>query len=169
MTANIRKANKTDLPAIVEIYNQTVTKHAFTDDDQPVTIDSRQQWFASFDETHPIWVMTDDGSVIGWCSLGVFYDHPAYDYSRDISIYLAESAQGRGLGSKLLSFACAAVEREHLPIKTIISYIYENNIASQRLFARAGFKKQGMLNQIARTNGEWRTLLIYSRTFDYEP
>lgn len=168
MTIDIRKARTTDLGAIVAIYNQAVTEREVTDDDQPISVESRRQWFNSLDHNHPIWVMTDDEEVIGWCSLAAFYGHPAYDYSRNISIYLADQAQGKGMGYQLLNFVCQEVEKEHLPIKTIISYIYENNLASQRLFAKAGFEKTGELRQIARINGKWRTLMVFSRSFDYE-
>lgn len=166
---NIRKAHIDDLPAIVAIYNQAVTNRTVTDDSKPITVTSRRQWFANFDHDHPIWVITDDEQVVGWCSLAAFYDHPAYDYSRNISIYLSNEAQGRGLGYQLLTFVCETVQKEQLPIKTIISYIYEQNLPSQRLFAKAGFEKLGELRQIARTKGKWRTLMIYSRSFDYEP
>lgn len=169
MTINIRKAKETDLGAIVAIYDQAVTEREVTDDSHPVSVTSRRQWFAKFDHDHPIWVMTDNEEVIGWCSLEAFYGHPAYNYSREVSIYLADKVQAKGMGYQLLNFVCQQVEREHLPIKTIIAYIFEKNLASQRLFAKTGFEKIGELRQIARINGKWRTLMVYSRSFNYEP
>lgn len=38
-----RKAQVTDLPRIVDIYNQAVSHGIATDDDQPQTVDSRRE------------------------------------------------------------------------------------------------------------------------------
>ena len=43
---DIRDALKQDLVQIVEIYNSNIPSHLATADTQPITIESRLQWFA---------------------------------------------------------------------------------------------------------------------------
>jgi len=64
----IRHAGKADLPAIVDIYNASIPGRLATADTEPVTVDSREDWFAGFNPaSRPIWVaVTDGGDVAGW-------------------------------------------------------------------------------------------------------
>lgn len=160
-----RRAQEKDLKRIVEIYNQAVPSHIVTDDDNPITVESRQQWMKDFDDTHPCWVVQDKQQIIGWCGLEYFYPHPAFDHTAEISIYVADQYQRRGVGSALLDYVNVNITKK-LPIKTVISYIYERNIASQRLFQSHGYDKVGELPQISIVNHELRTIYVYCRHFN---
>lgn len=162
---NFRRAQKADLKRIVEIYNQAVPSHIVTDDDDPITVQSREQWMADFDDTHPCWVVEEDGQIIGWCGLEYFYPHPAFDHSAEISIYIDRHHQNHGVGSALLDYVNVNIAR-NLPIKTVISYIYERNVPSQRLFQSAAYDKVGELPQISVVNHELRTIYVYCRHFN---
>ena len=60
-----RDANLDDLPAIVEIYNQSIPAGTATADTQPITVESRLQWFAQFSpEKRPIWVAENEAGQI---------------------------------------------------------------------------------------------------------
>ena len=86
---SFRRATPNDLPRIVTIYNSAVPSHDITDDEMSITVDSRQEWLNHFNDRFPIWVVISDSTIIGWCSLGQFYPHQAYQFSAEISIYLA--------------------------------------------------------------------------------
>ena len=69
----IRIATDTDLPAIVEIYNEAVAERFATADLTPVTLERREQWFEEHDPSaFPIYVFDEDGVVRGWCSLSCY-------------------------------------------------------------------------------------------------
>lgn len=149
---NFRRAEKADLDRLVEIYNQAVPSHIVTDDDDPISVDSRREWMNDFDDTHPCWVVEENGQIIGWCGLEYFYPHPAFDHSAEISIYIDNEHQNQGVGSALLDYVNVNITK-NLPIKTVISYIYERNVPSQRLFQRSGYDKIGELSQISMIAG----------------
>ena len=53
----IRDATEADLPAIVDIYNQSIPAGWSTADTQPITVADRVEWFRKFDPIkRPIWV-----------------------------------------------------------------------------------------------------------------
>ena len=99
----IRDATEADLPAIVGIYNESIPGGAATADLNPITVESRGEWFRDFDpERRPCWVAEEDGEILGCVYLRSFYgDRPAYDKTAEISTYLSADAQGKGLGTLL--------------------------------------------------------------------
>ncbi|MFC5875813.1 GNAT family N-acetyltransferase [Chryseobacterium arachidis] len=55
-----RNANLEDLPKIVEIYNSTIPSRMVTADTEPVSVESRLQWFKEHNaETRPLWIIED--------------------------------------------------------------------------------------------------------------
>ncbi len=69
MELGYRKATLEDLPKIVEIYNQIIPSRLATADLTPITVNERKEWFETFDENHPIWVIEHQNEVLGWVAL----------------------------------------------------------------------------------------------------
>jgi L-amino acid N-acyltransferase YncA len=156
----LRDATPDDLPAIVAIYNSTVPSRQVTADTEPVSIDSRRAWFdAHGPATRPLWVAeAADGTLLGWLSFSDFYGRPAYRGTAEVSIYLAESARGQGLGRILLARALAAAPA--LGISTVLGFIFGHNAPSLALFRRFGFATWGDLARVAVLDGVERDLVI---------
>ncbi len=61
----IRNATEADLPAIVDIYNQSIPAGWSTADTKPISVGDRVEWFHKFDPAkRPIWVAEADGRVV---------------------------------------------------------------------------------------------------------
>ncbi|MDB4608064.1 N-acetyltransferase, partial [bacterium] len=70
----IRDATDTDLPAIVSIYNESISGGKATADLVPVTVKERWAWFQEFDpDRRPCWVAEDEGKVVACVYLRSFY------------------------------------------------------------------------------------------------
>ncbi|MBB1079256.1 N-acetyltransferase [Limosilactobacillus sp. STM2_1] len=162
---SIQRATATDLPAIVAIYNQAIPLQIVTDDAKLISINSRLSWFQQFDNTHPLFVAKDNNQVCGWVALEYFFAHPAYQHSAEIAIYIDQAHQHQGLGQTLLAYIDRQITAS-LPLKTVVAYVYERNLASQHLFTKCGYKKWGSLPQIAKINHELRTLIIFGKHFN---
>lgn len=163
-TVKIRRAQFADRQVVVDIFNEAVRAGIATDESQPVTVKDRQAWFAQFDDRHPLWVITIDGIVCGWCALEHFYPNPAYSDSAEIAIYIHKRAHRHGLGRAFLNFVDQQV-KTHLHFKTVIAYIYERNQPSQGLFTSCGYENWGHLPNISKVNGEYRELKIFGKNF----
>ena len=69
VSMTIRDATEADLPAIVAIYNASVPGRTATADTEPVSIESRRDWFRDHDpEKRPLWVAVDNEIIVGWLS-----------------------------------------------------------------------------------------------------
>jgi phosphinothricin acetyltransferase len=79
----------------------------------------------------------------------------------EVSVYVAESARGRGVGFQLLSALTAASEQEG--IWTLQAGIFPENIASIRLHQRVGFRVVGTRERIGFMDGRWRDVVLMER------
>jgi len=158
----VRDATIEDLPAIVGIYNTTISSRMATADTEPVTVESRRTWFESHSPaTRPLWVALEAGQVIGWLSYSSFYGRPAYNQTCELSLYLAPKQRGRGMGSELLRRSI-----EHAPaigVSTLLGFIFGHNQASLRLVEKHGFSRWGVLPRVAVLDGVERDLIIMGR------
>ena len=158
----IRGATREDLPAIVEVYNSTIPGGTVTADVQPVTVESRENWFEAHSPSfRPLWVMEYGRKIAGWLSFQSFYGRPAYNSTAEISIYVDRRYRRAGLGSLLLEKAIEECPR--LGIKTLLGFIFRQNEPSLKLFRGHGFKRWGYLPRVAVINGADRDLVILGK------
>ena len=159
----IRDAIETDLPAIVEIYNSTVSCRNVTADLEPVSVDSRLAWFHHHTpDKRPLWVMECEGDIAGWLGFQNFYSaRRAYDVTAELSIYIAPSYRRQGVGRKLLQHAIA--RSPELGLKNLVGCIFATNTASLKLFEQFGFEHWGLLPAIAEFEHQTCDLVIVGR------
>ncbi|GGJ80421.1 phosphinothricin acetyltransferase [Anoxybacillus voinovskiensis] len=161
---NIRIATRADLPAIVEIYNETIPTRMVTADLEPVSVESREKWFFEHSEERPLWVVEQNGKVCAWLSFRSFYGRPAYRHTVEIGIYIAQTQRGKGLGKLLLQKAID--ECPKLGIKTLLGFIFAHNEPSLRLFSRFGFEKWGHFPMVAELDGVERDLIVMGKRIE---
>jgi L-amino acid N-acyltransferase YncA len=157
----IRDASMSDLPAIVDIYNSTVPTRMVTADTEPVSVESREPWFAEHSGLRPLWVVEHEGKVCGWFSFQPFKGRPAYHATAEISIYLHADYRGQGLGRFVLAKAIDACPE--LKIKTLLGLIFGHNLPSIRLLEGFGFQRWAHLPGIAELDGIERDLVIVGK------
>ena len=159
----IRDAIQNDLEKIVAIYNSTVAGRMVTADTEPVSIESRLNWFKEHNPAkRPLWVIENaDQDIIGWVSFQSFYGRPAYDATAEISIYLHESVRGKGLGKRLLNYCMS--KAPEFQIKTLLGFIFAHNSPSLKLFMDAGFQEWAYLPDVAVLDGQERGLKILGK------
>ncbi|TWF94835.1 GNAT family N-acetyltransferase [Saccharopolyspora dendranthemae] len=152
MTYAHRLATRADLPAIVDIYNSVIPERSATCDWEPITVASREAWFAESDpDRYPVWVGHEPGSptvVTGYVSLEPFLNgRRGYDITADLALYLHPEHRGRGQGEHLLGQAVARAPE--LGFQTIATTIFASNERSLRLFRARGFQEWGRLPAVA--------------------
>ncbi|PMB25109.1 GNAT family N-acetyltransferase [Fischerella thermalis] len=158
----IRHATEADLPKVVAIYNAAVPGRMATADLEPVSVESRRNWFIGRSPSkNPLWVIEVEGVVAGWLSLQSFYGRPAYHATAEVSIYIAPKYHRHGLGKQLLSQAIN--QSPYLGIKNLLGFIFAHNHPSLQLFNKFGFQNWGYLPKVAELDGVERDLVIMGR------
>lgn len=159
----IRLAQIDDLPAIVDIYNQSIPSRKSTGDTQPVRVEDRMTWFREHrPDEHPIFVAEVDGGVAGWCSLSPYRPgRAALRFTAEISYYIAYAYHRRGIASALVEHALAA--GPGLQIRHLFAIVLEGNQASLKLLEKMGFEQWGYLPRVADFDGKEVGHLYYGR------
>jgi phosphinothricin acetyltransferase len=158
----IREATEADLPAIVDIYNQSIPAGWSTADTHPISVADRVEWFRKFEPARrPIWVAEADGRIVATAYLSSFYaGRPAYDATAEVSVYIATAYQRRGIGRRLKEFVIGECPR--LRVTTLLSMHFDHNEATRRINERLGFRQMGHLTDIAVVQGRKRGLVIWA-------
>lgn len=103
MPYTFRPAVESDVQAIADIYNASVMAGGATADLAPRTFDQRRAWVESHTPPYGVFVVeSEDGSIIGFGALSVFYDRAGYDGVTDLAYYIDPAWQGRGVGTFML-------------------------------------------------------------------
>jgi L-amino acid N-acyltransferase YncA len=158
----IRYATDADLAPIVEIYNQAVPGRMATADTEPVTVESRREWFLAHSvDKNPLWVIEDGGRVAAWLSLNAFYGRPAYAATKEVSVYVDSAARRRGLARRLLAHAVDGAPA--IGVRTLLGIIFSHNTPSLDLFRAFGFASWGELPRVAMLDGVERGVSILGR------
>lgn len=151
-----------DLPAIVAIYNSVIPGRMVTADTEPVSVESKMNWFNNHTPSkRPLYVVHHHDQIIGWVSLESFYGRPAYNQTAEVSIYLHESARGKGYGKEILKYILS--QAPSFGIKSLLGYIFAHNEPSLKLFKNFGFEQWALFPNVAVLDGVERSLIILGK------
>ena len=106
-------------------------------------------------------VMRDGETVLGWAALSPVSKRHVYRGVSEVTVYVSETAQGKGIGRALLE--ALLDESEKNGIWTLQASIFPENTASVQLHLRCGFREVGRRERIAMLNGVWRDTLLFER------
>ncbi|MBZ8179250.1 GNAT family N-acetyltransferase [Oscillatoria salina] len=155
----IRNALRSDLPKIVNIYNTAIPDRMATADTEPISLESRLEWFWQHNqERRPLWVFEKQKTIAGWLSFQSFYGRPAYRATAELSIYISPDFQRQGIGKQLLQKAIH--KSPSLDIKTLLAFIFAHNQPSLQLFKKFGFTEWGYFPKVAELDRIERDLAI---------
>lgn len=157
-----RHATLQDFPTIVAIYNSVIPGRMVTADTEPVSVESKMSWFNNHNASkRPLYVVLDNDKTIGWVSLESFYGRPAYNQTAEVSIYLDESARGKGYGKEILKHIIK--QAPSFGIKSLLGYIFAHNEPSLKLFKNFGFEQWALFPNVAVLDGVERSLIIVGK------
>jgi L-amino acid N-acyltransferase YncA len=106
-------------------------------------------------------VAKDGQAVLGWAALSPVSSRQVYAGVAEVSIYVAGSARGRGVGKMLLK---ALIEASELSgIWALQAGIFPENVASIRLHKSSGFREVGVRQRVGQMAGVWRDVCLLER------
>jgi phosphinothricin acetyltransferase len=158
MTYTIRDALLTDMPAVLDIYNDAVLNTTAIWNEHPVDLGNREAWFAARKtQAYPILVVVDDaGQVLGYSSFGDWRPFEGFRHTVEHSVYVRADQRGNGLGPLLMT---ALIERARTCDKhMMVAAIESGNAASIHLHQKQGFITTGQMPQVGTKFGRWLDL-----------
>jgi len=133
----LRRAGPGDAARLLEWRNDAdVIRFSMTG--RPVDAADHAAWFASA-LARPgvrLWIAEEGGTPVGQVRIDV------KDGTGTVSIAVAPSHRGRGIGTSMLGAMVAEVEAGS-GVRTLRAVVHRDNIASRRAFERQGFTDTG--------------------------
>jgi len=157
MPLEIASMTAADWPALRAIYLEGIaTGNATFEREAP----SWERWDAGHLPTCRL-VACAQGRPLGWAALSPVSARAVYRGVAEVSVYVAQSARGSGVGRALLAALVAESERHGL--WTLQAGIFPENEASLALHRQAGFRVVGIRERLGALQGRWRDVVLMER------
>ncbi|MFT4268744.1 MAG: GNAT family N-acetyltransferase [Xenophilus sp.] len=164
MPPRIRPSRDDDVAAITAIYAHHVLHGTGTfETEPPAEADMAARRADVLAKGLPYLVAQDEGGrVLGFAYCNWFKPRPAYRYSAEDSIYLHESARGRGVGRLLLTALCEAAEAAG--VRKLIAVIGDSaNAGSVGVHRALGFTPVGTLANVGWKFNRWLDVVLMDK------
>jgi acyl-coenzyme A synthetase/AMP-(fatty) acid ligase/L-amino acid N-acyltransferase YncA/acyl carrier protein len=165
-TATVRPARRTDFDAVCALVNHYITTSAVNFHEAP---QQPAEWIAAWsdgNDRYPWLVAVDDHEVVGIAYAQPWKRRAAYQWSVEVTVYVAPSAVSRGVGRAL--YERLVVDLEHRGYRMAFAVIALPNPASERLHRACGFTVAGTLTRAGYKHGAWRDVAIWQRSIGTE-
>jgi len=158
---SVRAAEETDLPAILDIYNEQVLNSTATFDIEPRSIEAQRVWAEQFQPPYALIIAEDVAGIVAWGCLHPFGGKTGYRFTTENSLYVRANRRGSGLGRKLLAalIKTAGANGFH----TIVARIAGDNPASVALHESLGFEHVGRERQVGYKFELWLDVVVMQK------
>lgn len=154
-TVLVRPGTLEDLPAVLAIYTHYVLTTTVTFNTAvPKPLDWQEKLRANvFEGPYHFLVAEIDGHVLGYVETLPLRNKPAYAHSLEVSIYVAPTTGGRGIGGALYDRLLPelTVDGFHRAY-AIIALPNESSVAFHERF---GFRHVGTMQEVGNKFGRW--------------
>lgn len=157
MKLAINTLRPNDWPQVESIYRQGIATGL-------ATLEITTPTWEQFDATHRPdcrLVAGNDEQVLGWAALSPVSKRAVYSGVAEVSVYVAESARGQGIGKALLKALIDASEQAG--VWTLQAGIFRDNTPSIAIHETCGFRMVGFRERIGCLNGIWRDTVLMER------
>jgi phosphinothricin acetyltransferase len=158
MHVTVERMTRADWPSVQEIYRAGLESGEASFE---TIVPDWESWDAKYLADFRFVARDDGGDVVGWAGLTRVSMRRVYVGVAEVSVYVAPSAQRRGVGERLLRALIDASEGEG--IWTLQSGIFPENAASIALHRKCGFREVGRRERLGKHRDVWRDSLLFER------
>ena len=156
-----------DAAAICAIYNHYIENTIISFEEKPLLTEEAEERIRKISAKYPylVWEQESErpagggaeglcaGEILGFACINTWKERSAYRFSAELSIYIRDGFQGRGMGSKLMEKLLEEVRKTD--IHALVSGIALPNDRSVSLHEKFGFKKIALFREIGRKLNKW--------------
>ena len=155
---SIRDATSADVPAILDIYCDTVVKSVATLDTEPPSLKTQTEWFRRHGGRFPVLVAESNGAIAGWASLSVWTPRGAYRFTSEASLYVAADYRRRSIGTSLMHTLISRARE--LDYHVILARVVRTNETSLKMMRGLGFQDVGTIREVGYKFDQWLDMCV---------
>ena len=153
MSGRIRLATPDDAEAVASIYAYYVANTPISFEVTPPSVDEVRERIEHTLRRFPYLVSETEDSVVGYAYAGRHHERAAYDWSCEVSVYVANGMHRRGIGRALYAALLALLRR--LGYYNALAGITVPNDGSVGLHTAMGFRPAGLNRNVGYKDGRW--------------
>ncbi|MDR1253196.1 MAG: GNAT family N-acetyltransferase [Treponema sp.] len=150
----LRPVTRDDAAAICAIYNYYVKNTAVSFEERPVSIQEMEKRIRDVTAEYPWLVCEEESEIPGYAYVNKYKDRIAYRYTAELSIYLKNGREGKGLGTRLLAGLLEEVKKTGL--HALVAGITLPNERSVAIHEKFGFTKAAHFKEAGFKMGRWQ-------------
>jgi L-amino acid N-acyltransferase len=159
---NIRRADRSDVPAMREIFNEVLRNSNSIYRENEVSLEERYTWFdEKIDHGFPIFGAYEGEKLIGYAGYGTWRAAQGYRKTVELTIYVDSSVRGKGTGKALMQTIIDEATKDGYHV--MIGAIDAENRGSIEFHKRFGFTETARMPEVALKNGKWLDLVFMQK------
>lgn len=149
----IRNAVQADVPAMLKIYDRYVRNTAVTFEYETPTAEEFSLRLREHTAVYPWLVWEENGQVLGYAYAGRPFERAAYAWNAEISCYLEQSVQRKGIGRALY----AAIEKilADMGVRRVYAIVTSANADSLAFHQAVGYRAFAVFQNAGFKFGQW--------------
>jgi phosphinothricin acetyltransferase len=160
MGLEVRLARESDAAGVLSIYAPIVESTAISFELEPPSLDDVRRRIAR-GSSWPFLVCAEDDTTLGYAYAVPFRDRPAYRFTVESTVYVAQDARRRGVARGLYRSLLGCLELQGFA--RVIAGITLPNPASVALHERLGFRPCAHLERVGWKLGAWHDVGYWAR------
>jgi phosphinothricin acetyltransferase len=161
----LRDALESDLPAILEIYNDIILTTTAIYSEEPHTLQMRLDWFNERKQAgFPVIVAEQNGVLVGFATYGKFRVWPCYRFTIEHSLYVHKDNRGQGISKILLQEIISLAKSAGM--HALIAGVDSENDISLQLHLKFGFTQVARFKEVGFKFNRWLDLIFLELILD---
>lgn len=163
----IRTATESDAKELLSIYAPYVENTAITFEYEVPSCEEFKERIRKTLENHPYLAAIEGNEILGYAYASPFKNRAAYNWSAETSIYLKESARGRGIGRALYT-ALEEILRKQNIINLNACIVYPHP-QSEAFHERMGYQRVAHFTKCGYKLGQWHDMIWMEKMIAEHP
>lgn len=160
----IRTASLNDAEALLHIYAYYVKHTAISFEYEAPSIEEFQKRMANTLKKYPYLTAVRDGEILGYAYAGPFVGRAAYDWSAELTVYLAPENRKQGIGKRLYQALEEALSE--MGVQNLYACIGYPEVPDEYLTKNSaefhehlGYRKAGRFHKCGYKFGRWYDMI----------
>jgi len=155
----IRRAERGDVPAMREIFNEVLRNSNSIYREEEVDLAERYAWFdEKMEHGYPLFGAYEGDRLIGYSGYGSWRSAQGYRKTVELTIYVDNKYRGTGVGSLLMQTIIDQAKSDGYHV--MLGAIDAENKGSIEFHKRFGFIETARMPEVALKNGQWLNLVF---------